>query len=408
MPDEMTVVLGGIGGYGACYLEEIFKNGPKLGVRLIAAVDPFAAQAKDFAELQKRNIPVYATLDDCLAKHSPTLVVLASPIHMHCPQTCLAVAKGAHVLCEKPVAATIQEVHRMIAARDASKRKVAIGYQYCYTQAIAALKRDIVAGVFGKPKRFKSMLMQGRDEVYYSRNTWAGRQKDAHGNWVLDSPVNNAFSHFLNLMLYLLGDRIDRSADLQSVEAELYRANPTIDNYDTAALRSRTRAGVEVNFYVSHALRRDASVGPFMHFEFEKATIGYAGDGWSDGSDVFATFADGSKKSYGDLHTDHLEKFSAMVDVIRRDDVVPCGLEAAGAHTLCMNGAQLSMPEIGVIPADQVAFVGEPGKRVREISNIRQIMTDCYETWKLPNEIGIAWAKKPQVVRVDSLRQFPV
>src|SRR6186997_1054989 len=114
MADVVTMVLGGIGGYGECYLKDIFKDGERHDLKVIAAFDPFAEKSKYFSELQNRNIPIYKSLEQCLDVHKPMLVVLATPIGQHCPQTCLALSRGSHVLCEKPVAATIQEVHKMI------------------------------------------------------------------------------------------------------------------------------------------------------------------------------------------------------------------------------------------------------------------------------------------------------
>ena len=132
---------------------------------------------------------------------------------------------------------------------------VAIGYQWSFSPAIQRLKGDIAAGVFGAPKRLKTIVLWPRDETYYSRNRWAGKQRDEAGNPIFDSPVSNACAHYLHNMLYVLGDAVDRSAIPSRVSAELYRAHP-IENYDTAALRCWTDRGVEILFIVSHATRR--------------------------------------------------------------------------------------------------------------------------------------------------------
>ena len=146
----------------------------------------------------------------------------------------------------------------MIRARDEAGKLVAIGYQWSFSSPIQRLKRDILAGGLGAPRRLRSVCLWPRDEVYYTRNDWAGRQRAADGSWILDSPVNNAMAHDLHNMLYLLGPSIDRSAQPVEIVAELYRAND-IENFDTAALRVRTTSGAEVLFYGSHAI---AGTGP--------------------------------------------------------------------------------------------------------------------------------------------------
>jgi predicted dehydrogenase len=92
----------------------------------------------------------------------------------------------------------------MIKARDQANKFVSIGYQLSFSEEIQNLKRDIRSGIFGKPKRFKSP----RSENYYSRG-WAGKMKDNQGNIVMDSVSNNATSHQIHNMFYVLGNAID-------------------------------------------------------------------------------------------------------------------------------------------------------------------------------------------------------
>ena len=103
-----------------------------------------------------------------------------------------ALAHGSHVLCEKPLCVTPADATAMTRARDAAGRQVAIGYQWSFSAAIQRLKADILAGVLGRPKRMRCLVLWPRDETYYGRNRWAGAKRDAHGNLVLDRPVNNA------------------------------------------------------------------------------------------------------------------------------------------------------------------------------------------------------------------------
>src|SRR5690606_33552608 len=90
-----------------------------------------------------------------------------------------------------------------------------------------------------------------RSSAYYSRNAWAGRVRLA-GEWVLDSPVSNAFAHFLMLALFWAGRTAEAAAEPTEIDAELYRAG-SIESFDTASLRLQTGEGVEILFYGSHA-----------------------------------------------------------------------------------------------------------------------------------------------------------
>ncbi len=241
---------------------------PARSLRLIAAADPFPERCELLPRVLEFGIPVYLTIEALLEKEKPDLIVLSTPPQYHAEQVILSVEHGCHVLCEKPVACDPRQVQRMIQARDKATKQVAIGYQWSFSPAILNLKADLMAGRFGKPRHLRTSVFWPRDEKYFTRNDWAGRQRDSQGRLVLDSPVNNACSHFLHNMFFVLGDRMDRSDMPQQVQAELYRAN-AIDNYDTAAIRCVTRGGAELIFVASHATQSGQE--PLIHYEFERA-----------------------------------------------------------------------------------------------------------------------------------------
>ena len=39
------------------------------------------------------------------------------------------------------------------------KKIVAIGYQWSFSDAIQKLKADVIAGIFGKPRRLKTLVL---------------------------------------------------------------------------------------------------------------------------------------------------------------------------------------------------------------------------------------------------------
>ena len=124
----ISVVLIGLSSYGAGYARLLIEQGASHNARLVGVVDPYAEKNPYWPTVKGNKIPRYDTLPEFLGGHLADLAVIASPIHLHCPQTCAALQTGLPVLCEKPIAGTIQEVHRMIAAREQAGKFVAIGY----------------------------------------------------------------------------------------------------------------------------------------------------------------------------------------------------------------------------------------------------------------------------------------
>ncbi|MEZ4832109.1 MAG: Gfo/Idh/MocA family oxidoreductase [Caldilineaceae bacterium] len=393
---RVTVGLVGAGGYGGNYVRQLLDPATVESRPLVGVVDPFAQNAPAWPYLQEQQIPVYADLDAFYAEQQPDLLVIASPTHHHMPQTRIALRHGSNVLCEKPLAATVQDGLETLSLEQESDLFVAIGYNWSFTPPILQLKQDIQSGVLGAPIRLRS-LRCGRAGRRTTRNRWAGHIHSEEGNWVLDSPLNNATAHHLHNMFFLLGDEMDQSALPVSVVAERYRANP-IENYDTVAMRAVTADGVEVLFYTAHAVKDE--LGPIFHFEFEHATVTYSGRD----SEIMAQFHDGRVRGYGNPEADaHSIKLDHCVDAIRQGTRPVCGIEAALAQTLCMNGVQES-GEIVDFPPELLHI--EDGQGV--IEGLPSLFFNCYQSNLLPSERGdVPWACPGDVVDLYDYTHFP-
>ena len=277
MSADVRIALAGIAGYGDSYLEALLNN-PRTawaGGRLVAVVDSAPQRCRRLDALAGRGIPVHESFDELFDATAPAggvdLMIICTPIHLHARQTCFALRRGASTLCEKPLAGTVEDALRMAECERAAGdgRFVAIGYQWSFSHAVQALKRDVLAGTLGRPVRLKTVCVFPRPVTYFRRNDWVGRIRTEGGEAVHDSPTNNATSHYLHNMLYLLGRTRETSAMPRTLQAELYRAND-IENYDTTALRAELAGGAEVLFYTTQAVA--GRVGPVCHFEFEHAT----------------------------------------------------------------------------------------------------------------------------------------
>jgi predicted dehydrogenase len=406
MAKTISVALVGICGYGKNYIPHTLKLTNEGAVRFAGAIEPHPDGCPFLTELRAADVPLYESLEEFYKRAYADLVILATPINLHCAQTCLALSNRSNVLCEKPIAATIQDAEMIAAAGSGSKKFVAIGYQWSFTDTIQDLKRDIMCGLFGKAKRFKSLILWPRDDRYYKRNNWAGRQRGSDDSWILDSPINNAAAHYLHNMFYVLGSRIYSSAKPTSVVAELYRAND-IENFDTAALRCQTDTGVEMLFYTSHAVAEYR--GPVLCYEFENATVRYETNGYGEDNPVVtAHYNDGRVKNYGCPDNQPFKKLYDSVEAAKTGKPIVCGADAATSQTLCINGAQDSVEEIVDFPGSLVSIKSVSEGNVRCVEGLAKILSRCYEEYILPSEAGIAWAKKGRTVDLTNYHSYPM
>ena len=381
MERPVELVLVGAGGYGDQYLQVVSSGVGPRPFRLVGVVEPFPERSRRLADLQAAGVPLYSSLEDCLSRTRCDLVIIVSPIHLHCAQTCLALESGSHVLLEKPLCASLENIEQMRETQRRSMKTVTVGFQWSFSSAVQRLKADIVAGRFGAALRFRTLAALPRDEEYYTRNSWVGRLTSDAGEPILDSPANNAAAHYLHNMLYVLGDRTETSARPEQVEAELGRAN-FIENYDTAAMRIRIAGGAELLFYTSHAVAQEQS--PVFTYEFEKATVHYE----PSHGHIIATLLNGETTDYGSPEEDPFRKLWDSIDMVATGRPPLCGIDAAAAHAICIIQAQEAIGGIYDFPPSTIRVDQARRSPVCYVAGLQEVMNRCYAEGKLFSEIG--------------------
>jgi len=396
----VSILMVGIGGYGYYYLKTLLEEFPPGTIEIRGIVDPLAEQSGLYTEIKRMNVPVYPEITEFYENgNTADLAVIVSPIHYHVPQSLVALKYGSHVLCEKPVAATVQEVDSLIDAVRTTGKWCMIGYQWSYSKAIQSLKKDIIAGRFGRPIRLKALHLWQRDEAYYRRNDWAGRIRDSNGRWILDSPANNAIAHLLHNLFYVTGGETGQSDGIADVTAEAYRVN-SIENYDTVACRIHNGEGVELLFYTSHTIDTDA--GPGFSFEFENAIVSLD----ETSTEITATFKNGNMINYGSPEDDdQFLKLHRAVEAVRKPQPVVCGPEAARSQVLCIDGIQESVPEIPSFPKSMIRR--DATQRIRWVTGLDEAFLQCYKKGILPTEAKFTWAKSGRTVDLTGYRHYP-
>jgi predicted dehydrogenase len=381
------VALIGVSGYGHVYhdlLEELRRPG---AIALTAAtiINPKDEPAI-VAGLGAHGCKIYTDYREMLDRHRGAidLCCIPTPIPLHAPMAEAALAAGAHVLVEKPLAATLREIEAVVAAETAARRFVAVGFQDIYAAENLALKAELLAGAIGPLQRIRGRGQWPRDTAYYRRNNWAGRrQVDAAS--VYDSPLSNAFSHFLNLALFLAGTDAGRSAVPADVTAELYRAQP-IENFDTAALRVRTSTGVEILFYVTHSCRET--------FEPELLVEGDAGRVlWRHSREIRLEAAAGGGRitTLPDEQTVRRAMFQRVIQKLRDPGAFVCGPAIATEHTRCCQSAQ-AFP-VRDVPAAWIGRSPTSGGHAQVwIRGVEEVIERAWTAGRLFSEIGCPWA----------------
>jgi predicted dehydrogenase len=122
-------------------------------VRLVAVADLDPAVASDAA---RRYGYERAETDWRAVAAAPDVdvvsVVVANPLHREIVETLLAA--GKHVLCEKPLAPTVEDAEAMVAAAESSGLQAGVGFTFRRSPAIAAVREQVEQGAIGRPLHF--------------------------------------------------------------------------------------------------------------------------------------------------------------------------------------------------------------------------------------------------------------
>jgi predicted dehydrogenase len=207
-------------------------------VKLVALCD---AEAPKLRALRERTEVPHAvrSLDELLAIDEVEAVDVCLPSHLHREAVLGALAAGKHVLCEKPLALTPQDVVEIMAAQRASGRVVLVGMNNRYRDDSIVLKRFIEEGSLGQVFHGRASWLRRRDRL---RSTdWQYQKATSGGGVFMDLGIQ-----LLDLMLWLAGyPHPERAA------ATFYHHTPGIEVEDTAVVSLRCARDFTVSLQAS-------------------------------------------------------------------------------------------------------------------------------------------------------------
>lgn len=180
----------------ACHLPGYAKH-PR--VQLAAYSDPIRARHREIAA-QYPTLTGYRDYRDMLESEDLDVVSVCTPNKFHAAATIAALEAGCHVLCEKPMAVTLREADRMIAAARHARRKLMIAFSHrCCTgprQCYELLRQKAI----GKPFMMRVRFAHGGPCPGWAKGDWFYKKDLAAGGAMLDMGI-----HAIDLCLWLFG-----------------------------------------------------------------------------------------------------------------------------------------------------------------------------------------------------------
>lgn len=195
MDHKVRVAVVGLGWPGLRHLEAYLKH-PNVEVRAVCDLNPILRESVQKEYGIEQGI---ADLTSLLALPELDAVSICTPNFLHQPMVCTALAANKHVLCEKPLAATLDQGELLAKAASESDRVCMVGFGRRYRDDSRAVKALVEQGELG--------------QIYHAHAGWLRRRwNPSVRGWFLSKehsgggPLIDLGVHLLDLSLWLMGN----------------------------------------------------------------------------------------------------------------------------------------------------------------------------------------------------------
>jgi predicted dehydrogenase len=306
----------GTGGIAGAHVESLGRHPHR--VQVVAAVDLELDRAEEFAtkwSIRSSSTKLSEVIDDV------DLVHICTPPGSHVPLALEALAAGAQVVIEKPIAVSLELVDQLLAAEAESAGSVAVISQHRFGSGAQRLRSMVTSEALGRPLVATCHTLWYRDADYFAV-PWRGSFEIEGGG-----PTMGHGIHQMDLLLAMLGE-------WSSVTAVAARTSRDTGTEDVSMALVQLANGAVASIVNSVVSPRQTSQ---LRFDFENATVelehlyGYTDDNFTvtaaagfEGP-VAAAWAAGPSGQPSSHHA----QIDAILDAMDAGDPPPVDLQTA-------------------------------------------------------------------------------
>ena len=221
----IRIALVGCGRISRNHLEAIEKVA---GIELAAVCDVVGDRAREVGA--RYGVPAFESFDEMLASVRCDAVAVCTPSGLHPAHGIAAARAGKHVICEKPMAISLEGADALVRECDVAGVQLFIVKQNRLNPSIQLLKRAIDRERFGRIYLANTTVRWTRPQEYYDQAPW-------RGTWEFDGgAIMNQASHYVDLIQWLVGP-------VESVVAKTATLARRIETEDTGIAVLKFRSG---------------------------------------------------------------------------------------------------------------------------------------------------------------------
>lgn len=243
--DKIRVGIAGAGFSAETHAEGL-KRCPD--AEAVAVCSYSRKRAEEFA--RRWDIPTATTQwRDLVERSDIDVVSVCLPTNLHCEAAVAAASAGKHVICEKPLAVSLQEADRMIEVARGNRVRLFYAENWLFAPAMQRVAELVRSGAIGKLLYFRGRECSGDTHSRYSR------QKAYAGGGTLVHMSIHPIGFLLSLKEGV--PAVSVSADI-SGGGDLNLAHPDYDGEDFAValvtFADHSRGLVEADFITKGGL----------------------------------------------------------------------------------------------------------------------------------------------------------
>jgi predicted dehydrogenase len=187
-------------GTGAIFRNHLEAYQTLDNIEIVAVCDVNAELAEQTA--QNNDIPhAYGSVTELLAAEQLDLVSVCTPHPTHEAIVTEVAQAQVHVLCEKPLAISVESSRRMVDVCHQNGVKLGVLFQRRFWPAARRIKELVDNGTIGQPILGHVSVMLHRDASYYSATPWRGSWDTDGGGVLMTQGI-----HYLDLLLWFMGE----------------------------------------------------------------------------------------------------------------------------------------------------------------------------------------------------------
>ena len=226
-------------------------------VHIAALVDIIPGKAEKVKAQYGLDADCYLDHHDILGRDDIDLVDCCTPPYVHAEITINALRAGKNAVCEKPMAASLEECDAMIRARDESGKLLAIIAQNRFRKPIRDLKALLDSGIAGPVRSAQVDSFWWRGHCYYDL-WWRGTWEKEGGGCTLNHAV-----HHIDMLGWMMG----LPQRVTSVLANTAHDNAEVEDLSYSILEYPGALGLLTASVVHHGEEQT------LTFQCEKAKI---------------------------------------------------------------------------------------------------------------------------------------